>query len=50
MPYKVEGATVYVKRGGRWVVLKKHPTAAKALAHFRALQANVPEAHRRRRR
>ena len=46
MPYKVSGKTVYVKRGGKWVVKKTHSTPAKALAHYRALLINVPEARR----
>jgi len=41
MPYKREGKTVYVKKGGKWQVLKTHETAAKAEAHRRALEANV---------
>jgi len=32
-----------VKRGDKWVVLKTHATRAKALAHLRALKANVKE-------
>lgn len=35
-----------VKRGDRWVLLREHPTRAAALAHLRALYANVPEARR----
>ncbi len=46
MPYKVDGSTVMVQRGGKWVVLKKHPSRAKATEHLKALEANVPEAHR----
>jgi len=30
-----------VQKGGKWVVLKEHPTAAKAKAHLAALQINV---------
>lgn len=30
-----------VKKGGRWQVLKKHKTRPKAVAHLRALKANV---------
>ena len=41
MPYKATGRRVLVKRGGRWVLLKKHPTAAQAKAHAGALNANV---------
>lgn len=46
MPYKVTKTAVYVQRNGRWVLLKQHESHAQALAHFRALQANVTEAHR----
>jgi hypothetical protein len=45
MPYKIENNTVMVYKGGKWHVLKSHETHAKALAHLRALQVNVPEAH-----
>ena len=41
MPYKIKGSSVYVKKKGRWVLLKKHPNRKKALAHFRALKINV---------
>lgn len=41
MPYKRQGRTVYVKRGGRWVAETTHPTAAKAQAHVTALRINV---------
>ena len=41
MPYKLSGSRVMVKRGTRWRVLKTHPTRKKALAHLRALKANV---------
>lgn len=47
MPYKLGGAderSVMVKRAGRWVLLKRHPSRKRALAHLRALYANVPEA------
>lgn len=44
MPYQLRGTSVYVKRKGKWVLLKKHSTRAKALAHFRALKINVKEA------
>ena len=44
MPYKVSGTTVMVEKDGKWKVLKKHPTRAKALAHMKALYANVKEA------
>jgi hypothetical protein len=46
MPYKVTKSSVYVQRGSKWVMLKKHTSHAEALAHLRALQINVPEAHR----
>lgn len=45
MPYKIEGSAVFVQKGGKWQLLKRHKTHSDALAHFRALQANVPEAH-----
>ena len=43
MPYKLSesGDAVMVKRSGKWTVLKKHPSHAKALAHLRALEINV---------
>ena len=44
MPYKVSGTTVMVEKDGKWQVLKKHATRAKALAHMKALYANVKEA------
>lgn len=44
MPYKLSGNRVMVERGGKWVLLKAHPSRKKALAHLRALYANVPEA------
>ena len=46
MPYKLseDGKSVMVKRGGKWVLLKAHVSKAKALAHLRALKANVKEA------
>ena len=43
MPFKLKGNFVMVKKRGRWEVLKKHPTRAKALAHLRALKINVKE-------
>jgi hypothetical protein len=48
MPYRIEGRSVMVKRGDRWVTLKTHPTREAALAHFRALQANVEHGKRKR--
>jgi len=46
LPYKLSGngLSVFVKRKGKWVLLKKHATKEKALAHFRALKINVKEA------
>jgi hypothetical protein len=41
VPYRVVGQKVYVMKAGKWRLLKKHPTRAKALAHFRALKINV---------
>lgn len=41
MPYRLQDRSVMVKRGNRWVVLKRHPTKAAALRHLRALKANV---------
>jgi hypothetical protein len=32
------------KRNGKWVLLKRHLTRKKALAHLRALYTNVKEA------
>lgn len=46
MPYKTVGNKVMVERNGRWELLKLHPTHAKALAHMKALYANVKEAKR----
>jgi hypothetical protein len=42
MPYTLSGNSVMVKRRNKWVVLKVHPTRAKAQAHLRALQAKYP--------
>jgi hypothetical protein len=41
MPYKRVGKRVYVYKGGRWRLKKKHKTAAEAKAHAAALNANV---------
>ena len=41
MPYKATNKTVLKKTGGRWVVHKRHPSAAKAKAHAAALNINV---------
>ena len=45
MPYRLskDKKSVMVKRRGKWVVLKRHKGKAKALAHLRALKANVKE-------
>jgi hypothetical protein len=44
MPYKVVNSAVMVQKGGKWVLLKKHESHEKALAHLRALYANVKDA------
>jgi len=53
MPYKLSksGKAVLVKRGNRWVVLKRHPTREKARKHVAALNINVhhPEKARKKR-
>jgi hypothetical protein len=41
MPYKRKGRVVYVKKAGRWKILKRHPSVKKAEAHRKALEANV---------
>ena len=41
MPYKQTGVRVYVKRHGKWVLLKAHSSVAKAKRHVKALRANV---------
>ena len=41
MPYKVNGSSVMIQKGGKWTVLKRHESHEKALAHLRALQINV---------
>ena len=43
MPYRLQGKTVQVKKGGKWVNLKTHPTVKKALAHLYALRKNVKD-------
>lgn len=47
MPYKYGTKNgkpaVYVKKNGKWVVLKVHISKAKALAHLSALKFNVRE-------
>ena len=44
MPYKVVNSAVMVQKGGKWVLLKRHESHEKALAHLRALHANVKDA------
>jgi len=44
MPYALRGTTVVNRATGAPVPGGKHPNRAKALAHLRALYANVPEA------
>ena len=41
MPYKASGKTVLVKRGGRWVVVKRLSSEEKAQNYAAALNANV---------
>lgn len=36
-----EGTIVYKKKGGRWVVEKRHDTEDEAQDHLKALKANV---------
>ncbi|MCJ7761375.1 hypothetical protein MUP59_09590 [Candidatus Bathyarchaeota archaeon] len=46
MPYRINPKNtleVLVKRGGRWVVLKRHTSPIKARKHLAALQINVVE-------
>jgi hypothetical protein len=44
MPYRIDNSVnVMVQRSGKWVLLKKHESHEKALAHLRALYANVKE-------
>lgn len=38
MPYKREGKTVYIKKGGRWQKLATHTTERKAQSHVTALK------------
>ena len=47
MPYRVRGTVVQVQRSGRWRMLKKHRSHAKAMAHMRALKANVKHGKKR---
>lgn len=43
MPYKLsdDKKAILILRGSKWKVLKRHRSPAQALAHFRALKANV---------
>ncbi len=41
MPYKRVGKTVYIKKSGKWHVLKTHPSTEKAISHLKALNINV---------
>lgn len=41
MPYKSSGKRVLVKRKGKWVPHKTHPSEAAARKHASALNANV---------
>ena len=41
MPYKVVNSAVMAQKGGKWVLLKRHESHEKALAHLRALYANT---------
>jgi len=45
MPYKASGSNVMIKRGSKWVILKKHPNPEAARKHAAALNINV---HRKR--
>jgi hypothetical protein len=51
MPYKSSGKRVYVKKGGKWKLLKQHGTPGDARKHAQALNINVaaPESRRRKR-
>ena len=41
MPYRVVANAVQIQKDGKWSLLKRHESHEKALAHLRALQANV---------
>lgn len=43
MPYQLKGKSVYKKENGKLVLVKKHSSYQKALAHFRALEINVTQ-------
>jgi hypothetical protein len=47
MPYKAVGSRVYVKRRGKWVLMKTHPDARHAKAHAAALNINVHKKSRK---
>jgi hypothetical protein len=49
MPYKSSGKRVYVKRGGKWKLLKQHGTPGQARSHVAALNINVARTESRRR-
>jgi len=47
MPYRLNPSDkreIQVKRAGKWLRLRLHPTVGKAAAHLKALKANVKEA------
>jgi hypothetical protein len=46
IPYKREGSAVLVKRGGKWVLLHRHATAAKAKRQLAALHIHATKGHR----
>ena len=41
VPYKAVGAKVFVKKGGKWELLKEHATPEKARRHAVALNMNT---------
>lgn len=44
MPYRLNPKNrkqVQIQKGGKWKVLKTHPTVAKAMKHLAALKINV---------
>jgi len=46
MPYRREGKTIYVKKGGEWKVLKTHPSEEKAKAHFAVMKGVGRKGHK----
>jgi hypothetical protein len=47
MPYRLNPSNkkeIQVKRAGKWLRFRLHPTVGKASTHLRALKANVKEA------